>query len=117
MVLSFSKKKEYKIGRSHLADVTDKSDLLVSRINTTITYKESTTILIQIKFGSKTAIQSTGPALSSTTSSNSLLKTSRQVSSTITPAFISPILQNHHNDLNILSIFTEIEFIIIWDDR
>lgn len=39
MILSFSNKKEFKLGRSKEADISDTSDLFISRINSIISYR------------------------------------------------------------------------------
>lgn len=41
MILSFSNKKEFKLGRSKEADISDTSDLFISRINSIISYRYS----------------------------------------------------------------------------
>lgn len=59
MVLSFCKKKEFKLGRSKQADISDTSDLFISRINSIISYRYSNVLSIQTSCGFVTINQST----------------------------------------------------------
>lgn len=51
MILSFSNKKEFKLGRSKEADISDTSDLFISRINSIISYRYGTDLSIQTSYG------------------------------------------------------------------
>lgn len=51
MILSFSNKKEFKIGRSKEADISDTSDLFISRINSIISYRYGKALSIQTSCG------------------------------------------------------------------
>lgn len=46
IVLSFASKKEFKIGRSQNADICDRADPFISRINSLIKYEGGTDLLM-----------------------------------------------------------------------
>jgi hypothetical protein len=60
MVLSFANREEFRVGRSHLADVSEQADPFVSRINSTIAYRNGISPSMQAGYGSGTTIRSTG---------------------------------------------------------
>jgi hypothetical protein len=50
MILSFAEKKKYKIGRSKEADICDKADPLISRINSLISEVDGTFFVIKDEY-------------------------------------------------------------------
>jgi len=52
MILSFAEKKKYKIGRSKEADICDKADPLISRINSLISEVDGKSLLIKAAYSS-----------------------------------------------------------------